>query len=230
MNIIVTCEHGGNKIPKKYLSFFKDKKRILNTHRGWDQGALVLAKKIARDLSAPLFYSEISRLLIDLNRSLHHPGLFSEFSKSCNATIKQELIGSLYIPYRSEIENRIKNLTSTGKPLIHFSIHTFTPVLNGLERNADISFLYDPEKIHEKALCDKLRTSLKNSFPDLTIRSNYPYRGNTDGFTTYLRHRFNEKIYLGIEIEINQKHIITNNPTWLMIKQRLGRFLLNNIE
>ena len=58
--------------------------------------------------------------------------------------------------------------------------------------------------------------------PDLSIRCNYPYKGNADGFTTYLRKQFSEKKYLGIELEINQKHIITSNLTWERIKHQLG--------
>ncbi|HSM16922.1 MAG TPA: hypothetical protein VK845_07985, partial [Gemmatimonadales bacterium] len=36
---------------------------------------------------------------------------------------------------------------------------------------------------------------------------NYPYRGNTDGLTRHLRSRFPPSAYLGIELEVNQKHM-----------------------
>ena len=226
MNIIVTCEHGGNKIPKKYLSLFRNKKKILNSHRGWDQGALVLANKIARDLSVPLFYSETSRLLIDLYRSLHHPGLFSEFSKPCDKAIKQEIINKIYLPYRSKVEDEIKNSNSKS-PTIHFSVHSFTPRLHGETRNADMGLLYDPARKPEKEFCDKLRHILKIEFPNLVIRCNYPYKGKADGFTACLRKQFSEKKYLGIEIEINQKHVKADNAIWLMINIQMGKVLLN---
>lgn len=229
MNVIVTCEHGGNKIPRKYLSLFRNKKKILNSHRGWDQGALILAKTISRDLSAPLIYSNISRLLIDLNRSLHHPDLFSEFSKPSSRLIKQELIDSIYIPYRSKVINKIKESKYRCPLTAHLSIHSFTPNLNGEQRTADIGLLYDPSRKSEKLICKKLQISLKENIPELNIRCNYPYRGNADGFTTYLRSQFNERNYTGIEIEINQKHITSNNNVWLTIKQKLGKLILNNL-
>jgi predicted N-formylglutamate amidohydrolase len=228
MNFIISCEHGGKNIPKKYFSLFKNKKRILNSHRGWDIGALVLAKKVSKDLLCPLYFSETSRLLIDLNRSLHHPNLFSEFSKSYDKTTRQEIINKIYIPYREKIENHIKN-ANDHSPVIHLSIHSFTPVLNNVIRHADIGLLYDPARKSEKEFCNKLRVTLINYFPDLVIRSNYPYKGSADGFTPYLRKQFNERKYSGIEIEINQKHIIKNDRTWLMIKNALRKSLINNL-
>ena len=230
MNLIVSCEHGGNKIPKCYLPLFKNKLPLLNSHRGWDQGALVLAKKIARDLSAPLYFSTTSRLLIDLNRSLHHPKLFSELSKTADDTTRQKIINTIYIPYRTEIAEYVKKSKSATKPIMHLSIHSFTSKLDGGERTADIGLLYDPIRQSEKNFCKKLQMALEQAFPQLIVRCNYPYRGNADGLTTSLRRRFNEKDYSGIEIEINQKHIIANHQTWLMIKKKLGNLILNNIK
>ena len=224
--IIISCEHGGNKIPAKYAALFKNKSKVLKSHRGWDPGALLLAKKIAKDINAPLIYSETSRLLIDLNRSLHNPKLFSEYSNHCNKTTKQELMNKFYFPYRSKIENKINN-NYDKFPVIHFSIHSFTPVLNNITRTADVGLLYDPARKAERDYCATLQKKLKEKFPDLTIRCNYPYKGNADGFTTHLRNQFSEKKYLGIEIEINQKHILNNDNDWKKVKNELGRLLIN---
>ena len=43
--------------------------------------------------------------------------------------------------------------------------------------------------------------------PRWTTRRNYPYRGTGDGLTRYLRSRFDDASYCGIELEINQKHV-----------------------
>jgi hypothetical protein len=45
--------------------------------------------------------------------------------------------------------------------------------------------------------------------PELRVRYNYPYRGNTDGLGTWLRNRHPASRYLGIEIEINQRLVVT---------------------
>jgi predicted N-formylglutamate amidohydrolase len=87
----------------------------------------------------------------------------------------------------------------------HFSIHTFTPVLNGELRSADIGLLYDPVRFHEKQLCMHLQEHLLKLLPKLIVKENYPYRGTDDGLTCALRQSHPDDCYSGIEIEINQK-------------------------
>ncbi len=72
MKVVITCEHGGNKIPKDYQYLFKDYKSVLQTHRAYDPGALELAKLLSKKGNY-FFFSEISRLLIELNRSIQNP-------------------------------------------------------------------------------------------------------------------------------------------------------------
>ena len=73
---IITCEHGGNRIPAPYRRLFRERRALLLCHRGYDPGSLVMAKALARACRAPLVASTVSRLLIDLNRSIGHPHCF----------------------------------------------------------------------------------------------------------------------------------------------------------
>ena len=90
--------------------------------------------------------------------------------------------------------------------MLHFSVHSFTPVLNGEVRNADAGFLYDPKRKGEKEICLYLQKYLAEQVPGVRVRRNYPYLGISDGLTKQMRMRYPEKKYLGIEIEVNQKH------------------------
>jgi hypothetical protein len=65
-------------VPSRYRALFRDQEAVLKTHRGSDLGALWLARELATALEAPLFAGSVSRLLIDLNRSLHHVKLFRD--------------------------------------------------------------------------------------------------------------------------------------------------------
>lgn len=203
MKLIFSCEHGGNKIPENYKSKFYIAKAALNSHRGLDYGSLDLFKYCS-DLSDYHQSNEVSRLLIELNRSLHHPKLFSEFSKALSKSDRLEIINKIYIPYRNEIENEITNLIGMGEKVLHISFHSFTPVLDGQERKADIGLLYDPSRELEKAISKSLKKFITSELPNFKIRYNYPYLGKADGFTTYLRTKFPNN-YSGIELEINQK-------------------------
>jgi len=196
---------------------------VLQSHRGWDQGALQLARACARDCSAPLYFSRVSRLLVDLNRSRHHRSLFSMFSKHLDAGGRQEVCDSYYFPYRNQVESSIRD--EKHRPVIHLSFHSFTPVLDGRVRDTDIGLLYDPARRQELEFCMSLQSELKRTFQHLVVRRNYPYRGMADGFTTYLRNRFPEKAYLGIEIEINQKHAAPGMRYWRRLLDKFGNIL-----
>jgi predicted N-formylglutamate amidohydrolase len=196
--IILTCEHAGNKIPSAWQKKFLPPKEILESHRGIDIGAKKIAVHLEKALKCPFFIYENTRLLIELNRSLHHPKLFSEFSKHLREEEKQKLIETLYLPYRTAVEKEIRK----RKPVIHLGIHSFTPIFEGVERDIDIGLLYDPKRKKEREFC----LALKNKLPkEYRVKLNRPYLGKADGFTTHLRKLFKENEYLGIEIEVNQK-------------------------
>ncbi|HSM63334.1 MAG TPA: N-formylglutamate amidohydrolase [Gillisia sp.] len=203
MKLVFSCEHGGNEIPEYYKHLFKNADEALNSHRGIDFGTLDLFNYCS-SLSAYSISNKISRLLIELNRSLHHPKLFSEYTAALNDAEKSKLIDLIYNPYRDKLEAEISKIIAEGEEVAHISFHSFTPVLDGKIRNADIGLLFDPSRASEKMICKKLKELLKTEIPAFIIRFNYPYLGKADGLTTYLRKKFPEN-YSGIEIEINQK-------------------------
>ncbi|MCE7913390.1 MAG: N-formylglutamate amidohydrolase [Nitrosomonas sp. PRO4] len=215
---VISCEHGGNHIPAAYQHLFQGCESVLKSHRGYDCGALSMAKALARQLNAPLFSATTSRLLVDLNRSIGHPQLFSEFTRNLSSAAKQEILAMYYQPYRKGVETAIANAIQLGKQVIHLSSHSFTPQLNGAVRKADIGFLYDPSRKMERSLCRKWQQSLKNALPELIVRRNYPYTGTADGFTSYLRRRFSGDQYAGIELEINQKYYCDNRAKWRKLR------------
>ena len=219
MKFVFTSEHGGNIIPEKYQSSFVNANAALNSHRGIDYGSqdLFLFCKSLSDFSKS---NTVSRLLIELNRSKHHPKLFSEFSDSFKIEDKAVLISEFYDPYRDNVEAEILRLIKKGEEVIHISFHSFTPVLNGDIRKTDIGILYDPSRKAEKSFSGQLKQNLKAELPDFRIRYNYPYLGTADGFTTYLRNKFPEN-YAGIELEINQKFVENENYFPLELKSAI---------
>lgn len=217
--LLITCEHGGNDIPKAYSPLFKKFQKLVKTHRGYDLGALELAKNLSKNFSVPLFFSTISRLLVELNRSVDNRELFSQVTKDLPLKEKEKILQNFYHPYRRKVESFVKQ----KKNVLHISVHTFTPILNGIARKADIGLLYDPNRINENEFCDNWQKLLKKS--PYMIRKNYPYKGTSDGLTTYLRSIFSENNYLGIEIEINQKYPMHLTKQWTEIKSLISQSL-----
>lgn len=207
MKLVLTCEHAGNTIPEKFKSLFEPFLADLNTHRGIDFGALDLFNFLV-PLASYNAHETTSRLLIELNRSLRHKDLFSNISKTLPSHEKQMLIDTLYKPYRNETEGKISEYILSGEKVLHLSIHTFTPVFNGHERPCDIGILYDSKQKKERKFAETFKLKLEKG-SDLRIRFNYPYKGSSDGFTTYLRKKF-PRNYLGIELEVSQKFVHGN--------------------
>ena len=205
---IVTCEHGGNRIPAEYAPLFRGHHRLLATHRGYDPGALTMAHALARALGAVLVASTISRLLVELNRSPGRQFLFSPIMRGAPDAVRDDVCRRYYTPYRSKVEGCIRQLVASGRHVVHVSSHSFTPLLDGIARRADAGLLYDPDRTGERDLCLSWQRALRNRAPDWIVRRNYPYLGRSDGFTSYLRRRFAKSLYTGIELELNQKHVL----------------------
>lgn len=205
MNIVLSCEHGGNHIPDDYQHLFVGAEEVLNTHRGYDIGALELFEAF-QELEVNYAKSNtVSRLLVDVNRSLYRQTLFSEYTKGMFKGQKQKLLNDYYYAYRHPFEEVIRQLWQKQEQVLHLSIHSFTPVLNGETRGCDIGLLYHPQRKHEKELCQKWKRALKAGMPQLRLRFNYPYSGKPDGHVRYFRDREVEQ-YMGVEVELNQKH------------------------
>ncbi len=207
LRLLVTCEHAGNAVPRRYASLFRGRERLLRSHRGWDPGGIELARKIARRLGAPLIASTVTRLLVDPNRSSHNPRVFSEVTRDLDADEKRRILERHHRPHRDRVASRVSVLVGDGARVLHVGVHTFTPVLSGEVRRADVSLLYDPRRRGERELCALWRRSLAEGLPGLRVLRNTPYRGAADGLTTALRRRFAPSRYLGIELEVNQKHL-----------------------
>ena len=219
--LLITCEHGGNRIPLAYRDLFLQHQALLGTHRGFDDGALVMAQTLSSTFEAPLVSATISRLLVDLNRSLGHPKLHFETVRSIPSELRQHIISTCYLPYREKVEHLLRQAIDENGRVIHISSHSFTPILDGQERRADIGLLYDPKREDEAAFCARWKACLNDLSPSLIIRRNYPYAGYNDGLTTSLRKRFPASSYLGIEIELNQKHVNKDPRKWALLRNAI---------
>jgi predicted N-formylglutamate amidohydrolase len=224
--LLVSSEHGGNRVPGEYRKLFRGCRALLRSHRGFDPGSLPMARALARHFRAELVYSTTTRLLVDLNRSIGHPRLFSDATRALPGTERQRLVDRHYLPYRTDIERRVARHVAAGRRVVHIASHSFAPALDGLVRNAEVGLLYDPARPGERALARRWRGGLRAADPSLRVRFNYPYAGKADGLTTHLRRRFGPARYIGIELEINQRQVHAGGRGFA----RLRRVLVETLE
>jgi predicted N-formylglutamate amidohydrolase len=215
--VLVTSEHGGNEVPGEHRALFRGRRALLESHRGWDPGTLDLAERLAASLGAPLAWSTTTRLLVDLNRSPHNPRLFSEVTRPLARDARRALIETWHRPHWEAVRTALaRGLRAEGR-VLHLAVHSFTPVLDGVTRKPDISLLYDPARKPERALGEAWSRALAGALPARIVRRNDPYKGSSDGLATAMRRELPASSYVGIEIEINQRHVGRGGrfPAWV---------------
>ncbi|MBX3463954.1 MAG: N-formylglutamate amidohydrolase [Planctomycetes bacterium] len=202
--LLLTCEHGGNRIPRGYASLFRGAGAVLASHRGWDPGALQLARRLARQLRRPLLAVTWSRLFVEANRAPSNPRIWSSYTRQLPRVERLRILERWWRPHRQAVERAAATAVARGQRVVHIAVHSFTPELDGEVRNADVAFLYDSRRREEAELCRRWESILHERLPTLRVRRNYPYRGNSDGLTTWMRRLHPPSRYLGVELEINQ--------------------------
>ncbi len=214
--LFLSCEHASNAVPEFLKAHFKSKeaKAILKTHRGYDIGAGDVFWELAKIVrTSYAIQGAYTRLAIDLNRNTNKNHRYSEFTETTSESEKERLEG-YWDGFRDAFHGAVKAELSKKNPsqIVHLSIHSFTPELDGKVRNADIGILYDPSRKKEAEYAKAFKKNLETYCPELRVRFNYPYAGKTDGHATALRKIYSEADYLGFEIEFNQGMLVHSNP------------------
>jgi predicted N-formylglutamate amidohydrolase len=200
--LLLTCEHAGKRVPRELRARFAGRAALLASHRGWDPGALLVARSLAASFGATLLAATATRLLVDSNRSPHNPAVFSEFTRSLPREARLELLDRHHRPHWDRVRAAIASNPGTT---LHVAVHSFTPQWQGATRNFAVGILYDPKRRRERSLASDWQRRIREQLPAAAgVRRNAPYRGDTDGLTTAMRREFPAGRYLGLELELNQ--------------------------
>lgn len=205
--MVITCEHAGYEIPPRLLPQVAIPASVLTSHRGYDRGAREIALALGEQLNSPPVLCTVTRLVVDHNRSESFDGMFSRYGRALDDRTREELLRQHYRPFRDQVRKAIEQQLAAGHDVVHISVHTFTPVLRGERRSADIGLLFDPVRAAETQVAEAWRDALMRHWPQLRVKMNYPYLGTDDGHTTALRAVFPDPQYAGIELEVNQKWV-----------------------
>lgn len=181
--ILLLCEHAGQAIPS-CLNDLGVTPEVLDSHRGWDIGALAVAHEVAERLGAPLVIQHYSRLVIDTNRppdSAHAvPDEVDGITIPGNVGITQaqqhQRAEAIFAPLDAVLTDFMRDL----KPRGCFSIHSFTPVFGGEPRRWHAGFL----SRRDTRTADTLLKTIAAREPDLIMAVNEPYQidDETDWF------------------------------------------------
>jgi len=201
---LITCEHAGREVPPEYAGLFEGHEDVLRSHRGLDVGALGVAIQMASRGAHPLLLSTTTRLLVDLNRSIDHPGCFSELTRGLAEAERREIARRWYEPHRRRVEEMIEMAVASGSRVLHVGVHSCVDELDGRRRELEVGLLFDPARAFESGVASAWRAAIEAERPSWRVVFNEPYLGTDDGLTTTLRTRFPDASYAGVEVELRQ--------------------------
>lgn len=136
--VVLVCDHACNRVPGA-LNNLGLSAGALASHIAWDPGAAEVARRMSALLDAPLVLSGFSRLVIDCNRPLASPesiiresdGLLIPGNQGLTPAQCRRRIDDVFLPYQRAIADLLQR---RKPPTALLSIHSFTPVWQGLKR------------------------------------------------------------------------------------------------
>jgi predicted N-formylglutamate amidohydrolase len=150
--VLLVCDHASCRFPQALGDMGLDP-FARRCHLAIDIGAGKLTEKIAKSLGFTAVIAQYSRLVIDCNRQLMDPGAFLEYgdgilvpgNRNLSQADKDARADAIYWPYHNAIEDQIARLRAVGPAPAFVSIHSFTPVLNGVSRDVQMGVLWDTD-------------------------------------------------------------------------------------
>jgi predicted N-formylglutamate amidohydrolase len=177
--LLLVCDHASRTVPR-VLGHLGLDESAFEGHIAFDIGAAAVTRQLAHRLDAPAILAGYSRLLIDCNRQPGDPQSIPEESdgtiipgnRGLSERMQEVRVESFFRPYHNAITTSLGQLWRRGTPPALFSIHSFTPRMDGLDRIWDVGVLWNRDPRIAIPLIDRLRKE-----GNLCVGDNEPYSG-----------------------------------------------------
>lgn len=208
--LVIVCDHASRRVPD-VLNHLGLAREHFEKHIAYDIGAATVTRCLADRLNARAVLGAYSRLVVDLNRQPGDGGSIPAVSDGIPIPGNQNLneaqtlrrIETLHRPYHEAIQCEIASIRQQhGQPPVLFSVHSFTPSLNGQDRIWDIGVLWNKDPRLPLALIERLK-----HWQDLTVGDNEPYSGRELAYTIDTHGLANG--IANCAVEIRQDHCAT---------------------
>ena len=200
--ILLVCDHASCRFPRALGDMGLDP-FARRCHLAIDIGAGKLTECLAKSLGVTAVVAQYSRLVVDCNRQLMDPGAFLEYgdgiivpgNRSLTQAERDARADSIYWPYHNAIDEQIKRLSAVGPRPVFISIHSFTPVLNGVSRAVQTGVLWDQDARTADIFLEGFRAT------EYLTGDNEPYSGKAPQDFTIDHHAEEIRLpHVGIEI------------------------------
>jgi predicted N-formylglutamate amidohydrolase len=186
--LVLLADHAGRVVPDEYGDLGLPAAEF-DRHIAYDIGVERVTRRLAELTGAPALMANFSRLLIDPNRGEDDPTLIRQLydgtvvpgNYPMSPEERERRLDLFYRPYHDAVGSMIASVhQATGAAPFVFSIHSFTPVLQGHVRPWHVGILWDLDDRAPKALIDMLSEDAT-----LVVGDNEPYDGALRGDTMF---------------------------------------------
>ncbi len=191
--MLLICDHASAFIPRAFGNLGLDEGHLAR-HIALDIGAGDVTRRLSARLDAPAVLGGFSRLIIDPNRTFDAPSLIPEESdgvvipgnRGLAPEAREARIATFHQGYHAALVQTLDALMARegsrppGRVPVMVSIHSFTPVLDGVERPWQVGVLWNRDPRLPAALLAKLRGL------GIVVGDNEPYSGrHGHGYTLH---------------------------------------------
>lgn len=203
LGLVLVADHAKRTLPDEYGSLGLPGEEF-DRHIAYDIGVEDVTRRLAELTGAPAVLANFSRLLIDPNRGEDDPTLVRQIYDGtiipANYPLpvleRQRRLDNFYRPYHDAVGAMVASVAaaSARAPFI-FSIHSFTPVMQGHVRPWHVGVLWDLDDRAPRALIEMLSQD-----ESLVVGDNEPYDGALRGDTMFRHAIVNGFAHVLIEI------------------------------
>ena len=186
--LVLVADHAGRELPDEYGDLGLPAAEF-DRHIAYDIGVEAVTRRLAAALDAPAVMARFSRLLIDPNRGEDDPTLIRQLYDGTVVPANYPMAGEererrlerFYRPYHDAVAALVASVAAaSGAPPFIFSVHSFTPVMQGLSRPWHVGILWDRDDRAVTPLIEALAAD-----PVLVVGDNEPYDGALRGDTMF---------------------------------------------
>ena len=186
--LVLVADHARRDLPEEYGDLGLPATEF-DRHIAYDIGVEMVTRKLAALTGAPAVLAGFSRLLIDPNRGEDDPTLIRQLYDGTVVPAnypmapeeRERRLDRFYRPYHDAVGAMIASVAaSSGHAPFIFSVHSFTPVMQGYVRPWQVGVLWDLDDRIARPLIDMLAED-----PLLVVGDNEPYDGALRGDTMF---------------------------------------------
>ena len=227
---VIVCEHASRFIPRDLHDLGLSKNQLCS-HIAWDAGALEVARVMSVELDAPLIAAKISRLVYDCNRAqgvesavvAKSDGVSIPGNSGLSRTGVRGRYERVYQPFFETLKGCLEDRDQRGQKSAIVTVHSFTPIMNGIKRYLDLGVLHDADR----RLADRF-LAVAQEGGNLRVRLNEPYGADDDVTHTLVEHGVS-KGRLNIMLEI-RNDLLKDTAAQTLFGERLAQWVLRARE